>query len=125
MTRAQSLWLHPSDAPVRVALHRFAEYPWFFRFLEDRLGELPEYVTVRWLPYDDFTRLLIEADDEEHAEQIESWIEEVSGMIERGDDVPPVVRDHGDIADGRHRSFAAEGLGIQLAPTIDFADMKY
>jgi hypothetical protein len=108
---------------VEVELARFADYPYFFAFLEEQLGFVPETAVVRWQPYGDFTKYLIEADDEEQAADIEAWIDEVEHRIDAGEDVPPVVRRDGEIADGRHRSFAAERLGIALAPTIELDEM--
>jgi len=121
MSASKSLWLHPFPRARRVRLATFKDYPYFFDFLRQYTDRLPEYATVTWRPFSDFTAYLIEAEDEDQAEQIETWIDEVRERIASGEPVPPLVRHarSGQPADGRHRAFAAEALGISLAPTID------
>jgi len=120
-----SLWLHPQRHTVAVRLKRFAHYPHYLESLKEHLyaRPLPERAAVSWRPYDAFTQYLIEADDEDQAQEIESFIDDVADMIRRGEDVPPLVVDGAEIVDGRHRAFAAERLGLELAPVIDLASL--
>jgi hypothetical protein len=115
---SRSLWLHPRRNPLRVRLRRWAEYPYFIESLAEH-GELPERVTVRWEPYADFTKYAIDAGSEEEAEEEQAFIDHLAERIERGDDVPPLVRSKGEIWDGRHRAFAAQQLGMPLAPVLE------
>jgi len=121
----KSLWLHPSKTPQRVKLARFADYPHFMDTLTQHEGweDLPKEVTVRWRKFGAFTKYLIEADDEEQAQEIDEWIDTVSEMIRSGQDVPPLVYWQREPFDGRHRAFAAKSLGLAVAPTITIEEV--
>ena len=93
---------------------RFFDYPYF----EDMAVEhrLPKTLTVRWGPYEDFTWYAIAADDAEQAALVRQFLRSVARSIRRCDDVPPLIRSAKGPLDGTHRAFAAQSLGLRLAP---------
>lgn len=111
------LWLHPSRTPVVVRLKRFDRYPYFLETLAEHSA--PAEAVVRWGSTRAWTEYLIEADDEEQAEDVAAFIRSVAQRIADDEDVPPLVRGRGgEIIDGRHRAFAAESIGLRRAPII-------
>lgn len=118
---SKSLWLQKSHRPIEVDPRRWLSYPYFediLYLLAPNGGEVPKTVEVSWKPFSDFTRYLIDANSEEEADKVQSFIDSVAERIKADDDVPPLIRVDGRPADGTHRAFAARGIKIRTAPTI-------
>jgi len=134
----RSLWLYPQRKPVIVELSRFDWYcpalrvdplgACFNDFLWDYFaGDVPRTATVRWGPYKDFTSersFLVKR----FGTTRDVFIERVADLIADGRDVPPLVRGSyssgggfgfGPV-DGFHRAYAAQDLGLRVAPIIDW-----
>lgn len=114
-----SLWLNPEDRPVRVNLRdRFGGYPFFIESFAQYIDlRVPETVTVTWHPLKPLLTPL--EGDEEEMEQHDQFIDYVTDIMRAGEDIPPVLIDKGRVFDGRHRSWAADQLGLEVAPVVD------
>jgi hypothetical protein len=108
----RSLWLKPSPGVKTIELACFEHYPYFFESFEQYGIKLPSVIEVRWKPIEPYLHAF--SDEVDAAEE---FIEEVAGMIVRGESVPPILIDaQGELADGRHRAWAAQSIGIKKVP---------
>ncbi len=118
-----SLWLDPQKKPVKVNLReRFGDYPFFLESFEQYEGvNLPDIVEVTWVPIKDVLETL-EASGEDEEAQHDEFIDYVEGIMRAGEDIPPVIIHKGSVFDGRHRSWAADQIGLKKAPAVDITE---
>jgi hypothetical protein len=118
--REKSLWLYPSRRPVEVRIERFCDYPYFFESFEQYGVRLPEIVTVTWRPLGRFLDVFVDEQDE--APDFIRWVMRV---MKRGGDVPPLLaaveKKRLRLIDGRHRAWAAWGIGLRRGPVVDIS----
>jgi hypothetical protein len=100
---------------MQIDLSRFEDYPYFLdSFMQYEGVVMPALVDVTWQPIKPYLHTF-DDDTEENPE----FIEDVSNMIKRGEDVPPLLVLDGKLFDGRHRAWAAKDAGLKRAPVVD------
>lgn len=50
----------------------------------------------------------------------ERYVGRIAKAIASGEDIPPLIRVNGEPADGRHRTFAANKIGLRTVPIVEF-----
>jgi hypothetical protein len=122
MAGEKSLWLSPGKKPIKVDLReRFGDYPYFIDSFDQYVElKIPNRVSVVWKPLGPYLET-IDTCDEEETLKTTVWIDTVEAMMERGEDIPPLLLDGDRLFDGRHRGWAAHRLGIKRAPTVDIS----